>query len=184
MKLISLNTWGGRYLEDLLRFIKSNSKDSDIFCFQEIYNTSSSVKQYHDIRTNLLDEIKQILPGFSVFYTDEFRGFDSCPDPVDFDLTLGEAMFIRNDLKIINKGELPVYGNRTEKLLKKDFSNLPVTMQYIDFIINKKLYTICNFHGTSYPGSKLDTDLRSEQSRKILNFLKGKPGAKIVTGDL
>lgn len=183
MKLVSLNTWSGKYLDNLLKFIQSHSKDTDIFCFQEIYHTTSSVKQYHDIRANLLDEIKQILPEFSVFYTDEFRGFDSCPDPVDFNLTVGEAMFIRNTLKINAQGELPIHGDRNGKLLKKDFSNLPVTLQYINFTINNKFYTVCNFHGTSFPGTKLDTDIRLKQSRTILDFLKSKTGTKIITGD-
>ncbi|MDD5146993.1 MAG: endonuclease/exonuclease/phosphatase family protein [Candidatus Daviesbacteria bacterium] len=184
MKLISLNTWGGKIYQPLVAFIKNYSRDSDIFCFQEIYNTTTSVKQFHNIRANLLEELKQILPDFQVFYTPEFSGYDSNPNPVDFDLTVGEATFIRKDINVHSFEKLPISGDGSEKILKTDFSNFPVALQCINLIIDNKSYIICNIHGTSFPGSKLDTKQRLEQSMKINNFLKRKSGAKILTGDL
>ncbi len=38
MKLITLNTNGGRVFEPLMNFIKTHSSDTDIFCFQEVFN--------------------------------------------------------------------------------------------------------------------------------------------------
>lgn len=183
MKLISLNTWGGKIFEPLMDFIKSQRQSTEIFCFQEIYDTKSDVKDYHQIRANLLRELKKTLPGFKIFYTPEFEGYDSCPESVDFDLTVGEAVFIKDTLQIINQEELLIYGNKLDKVLKKDFSNLPVTLQYISFTVNGKQYIVCNFHGTAFPGTKLDTPFRLKQSTDILAFLKNKVGAKIVIGD-
>ena len=37
MKLITLNTWGGKLLNPLLEFVRKYSQDVDIFCFQEMY---------------------------------------------------------------------------------------------------------------------------------------------------
>lgn len=183
MKLISLNTWGGKFFDPLVKFIKQHSQDTDIFCFQEIYDTWSFVKQFRNIRANLLKELKQTLPDFQVFFTPEFTGYDSNPDPVDFDLSVGEAIFTGKDIKIHSFGELPIYGDKSEKTLKADFSNLPVTLQSVDCAVGKLQFTVCNFHGTAFPGTKSDTRLRLEQSIKILNFLKNKPGAKILAGD-
>lgn len=183
MKLISLNTWGGKLFEPLIKFIKQYSFDIDIFCFQEIYDTASSVKQFHNIRANLLVELKQLLPDFQVFYTLEFSGYDSNPDHVDFDLTVGEAIFIHKDIKIHSFGKLPISGDKSDTVLKTDFSNLPVTLQSIDFVISNEQFTVCNFHGNAFPGTKLDTKLRLEQSKKISDFLKTKQGAKILVGD-
>ncbi len=183
MKLISLNTWGGKYFDHLIKFIKQHSQDTDIFCFQEIYNTTSAVKQYKNIRANLLGELIKILPDFWVFYTTEFSGFDSNSDPVDFDLTVGKATLVKNTIKINTQEELPIYGDKSGKFLDKDFSNLPVTLQYINLSIDGKIFTVCNFHGTSFPGSKLDTKLRLKQSTKIQEFLKSQQGAKILAGD-
>ena len=66
MKLISLNLWGGRIYEPLVKFLKSHSKEVDIFCFQEIYNTTedsmSGEPRAH--RSNLLEDLKQLLPNY------------------------------------------------------------------------------------------------------------------------
>ena len=123
MKLISLNTWGGKMFNPLMDFIRKHSEDTDIFCFQEIYKTSSNFTNYHDIRVNLFSELTKMLPGFQSFYSVEITGFDSCPDLVDFDLAVGKAVFIRKNIKIISKSEILISGNKTENNLKKDFSN-------------------------------------------------------------
>ncbi len=183
MKLISLNTWGGKIYKPLMDFIKQNSQTTDIFCFQEVYNTTSNIKQYRDIRANLLDELITILPDFQSSYSIEIRGFDSIPDPVKFDLTVGKALFIKNNIKVQDKGDILLYGNRSEKLLKNDFSNLPVTLQYINLVIQNEPLLVCNIHGTAFPGSKLDTDLRLEHSKKLSKFLRAQQGIKIVAGD-
>lgn len=183
MKLISLNTWGGKMFDPLMDFIRSHRQSTDIFCFQEIYNTKSNIKQHGDIRANLLDELIKILLNFHVFYTIEFSGYDSNSDPVDFDLTIGKAIFVKNNIQIINQGELLIYEDKSGKILKKDFSNIAITLQCINFQINGKLFTVCNFHGTPAPGTKLDTPLRLKQSTEILNFLQDRPNAKIITGD-
>lgn len=183
MQLISLNTWGGKVFEPLMDFIRQHSKNTDIFCFQEIYNTKSSVTTYHYIRANLLEEIKKILPGFQCFYCVEFTGYDSCPDKADFDLTVGKAIFVKKNVDVSSQSELYIFGDKNERVLKKDFSNLPVSLQYVDIELDGKPLAVGNFHGTAFPGSKLDTPLRFKQSTDILAFLKSKSGAKIITGD-
>lgn len=183
MKLVSLNTWGGKMFDPLMDFVRKHAENTDIFCFQEIYKTSSNFTNYHDVRVNIFFELTKILPNFQTFYTSEFEGFDSCPDRVDFDLTVGEAIFTKKTIQIIDQGDLLIFGDRTEKILKKDFSNLPVSLQYISFSVNNKFFTICSFHGTAFPGSKLDTPIRLKQSSDILNFLQNKSGEKIITGD-
>lgn len=184
MRLISLNTWGGKVYEPLIKFIQKNSADTDIFCFQEIYDNNSGVKQYKDIiRANLLDELKTILNNFQVFYSIELAGFDDNPESVDFDLTVGKAIFVKGDIKINNYGDILLYGDRSEKNLKKDFSNLPVVLQYVQLTLNNKQFIICNIHGISFPSSKLDTKLRLNHSKRIVDFLKDKDGIKILTGD-
>lgn len=183
MKLVSLNTWGGKIYQPMIDFIKQQSKDTDIFCFQEIYDTSSDIKQYKNIRPNLLNELIKILPDFQFFYSIEIRGFDTIPDPVDFHLTMGKAIFTKNNIFVTTTDDILLYGDREERSLKKDFSNLSVTLQSIEFTIQEKEFTVVNIHGTPFPGNKLDTKLRLEHSCKIKRFLNSKPGAKIMVGD-
>ncbi|OGE29329.1 hypothetical protein A2867_03170 [Candidatus Daviesbacteria bacterium RIFCSPHIGHO2_01_FULL_40_11] len=183
MKLISLNTWGGKVYQPLIVFIKQQSRETDIFCFQEVYNTQSSVKHYKDIRANLLGEFMKVLPNFQFFYSMEAAGFDSTPKSVDFHLTFGKTIFIKNHFKVDKAKDILLYGDREEKLLKQDFSNLAVTLQSISFTAKEKAFTIVNIHGTAFPGSKLDTKLRQEHSTEIKNFLNSKRGAKVLVGD-
>ena len=90
MKLISLNTWGGRHFNPICAFIKKHEKDTDIFCFQEIYDTSSKVKQYKNLlRANLLLEIKTILPNFNSYFLPSLLGFDNEGDKGNIDLKFG-----------------------------------------------------------------------------------------------
>lgn len=183
MKLISLNTWGGKIFDPLIEFIKQHSKDTDIFCFQEIYTTTSNVRPYQNIRANLLEELLEILPDFEYFYSLAIRGFDSTPNRVNFDLSVGKTIFIKNNIKVENTYDILLYGDRSEKNLKKDFSNLARTIQTVDFSIGQKQFTVVNIHGTAFPGDKLDTQFRIEHAIKLKEFLKTKSGAKIVTGD-
>ncbi len=183
MKLISLNLWGGKIYQPLVKFVEKNN-NTDVFCFQEVYTTSSTVKGYKNIiRANLLEELVKLLPDFKVFYSPEISGFDDVPDPVNFNLTVGKAVFVKKNLIVNSYDDLLLYGNRSEKNLKKNFSNMAVSLQSVNVTFNDKQYLICNFHGTCYPRSKLDTKLRLEHSKKIIELLKEKTGYKIVVGD-
>jgi len=184
MKIISLNTWGGRYFQELTDYVRRQSVNTDIFCFQEVFHTNSSIKQYKDIiRANLLDELKKILEDYQIFYHVELTRFDSNGDPVNFDLTLGKAIFIRKNINVDKSGCMFLYGNPFERFLEKDFSNAATTLQYLTFNTTDKQFMILNVHGTSFPGNKLDTDLRIEQSKKIKDFMNNNKGAMILTGD-
>lgn len=183
MKLISLNTWCGKFFNPLIEFIKQHSKDVDIFCFQEMQDTNSNVKQYKNIRANLLSEIKNILPEFQVFYFPTINGFNDNADPVDFNSTYGQATFIKNIVKISSKENYFISKKEDHQILKKDFSNLPTPLQYVSFNFNGKIFTVFNFHGTPFPGDKLDTNKRLMETRKVKEIVRSKSGAKILVGD-
>lgn len=183
MKLISLNTWGGKVFEPLMQFIKDNSANCDIFCFQEIFSTTSSFKQFPEYRANLLEEISKILPEFIYFFDPVMKGLDLDANPVDFNLKHGLAVFVKKDILLKNYQAFFLYKDSVARLLKKDFSDIPVNIQLINFTKDSKEFIVCNFHGASYPGSKLDTPQRIEQSQKIKDLLKEKGCTKIIVGD-
>lgn len=184
MKLISLNTWGGKHYQPLIDFIKYHSIDTDIFCLQEIYDTKSEVKDYkREIRANLKEEIQKVLSNFQTFYFPVVYGFDNQPDPVNFDLAAGNAIFVKNSINVEDNHNYFIYKDPNSDLLKKDFSNHPTPLQYISFSQGEKRYYIFNFHGTPYPAPKLDTPQRLEQSEKVKKIMDSKNGAKILAGD-
>lgn len=183
MKLISLNTWRGKFFEPLIDFIKQRSQDTDIFCFQEMQDTKSDIKNYKGIRANLLSEIKLILPKFQMFYFPVIGGFDDKADPVDFDLTFGQAIFFKDSIKVGSKKNFFITKKEDYQNLQKDFSNLPTPLQYVDFNFANKKFIIFNFHGISHPGDKLDTSQRLAEVKKVKKIIDSKKGAKILVGD-
>ncbi len=183
MKLISLNTWGGKIYQPLIGFINQHSKDTDIFCFQEMQDTTSETKQYRNIRTNLLTEFKQILPDFQVFYFPVIRSFDDEANPINFDSTTGSAILVNNSIKVTSQANYIVSQDQPFPKLKEDFSNLPTPLQFINCQINNKQYVIFNFHGRPMPGNKLDSPERLEEAKKVKEIIDQKNEAKILVGD-
>lgn len=183
MKLISLNTLGGKFFDSLSKFIKLHSENTDIFCFQEMFSTRSSFKQFPNYRANLLEEIINLLPNFDYFFAPVLKNLDIEGNPVNFPLEHGLALFVDKTIKVKDYKSYFIYKNRVVSVVKKDFSDIPINIQVFDLIINGDEYTICNFHGASFPGSKLDTPQRIEQSKKIKDILKDRQGNKIITGD-
>lgn len=183
MKLISLNTWGGKIFEPLINFLKDQSSITDVFCLQEIFDTTSAVKQYNGIRANLLDEIKKVLTDFQVFYFKTLIGYDDETNRVVFNLTHGPAIFIKKNIQVNSHQNFFIYRPKSLKQLRPDSSNLATPLQYVSFYVSGKKFLIFNFHGTPFPQPKKDTNKRLEQSNKIKQIMESLQGSKILVGD-
>lgn len=183
MKLISLNTWGGKFFEELIESVNIHSADTDIFCFQEMSDTKSDVKMCKSFRANLLSETKGVLLNFQAFYFPVVSGFDFDANPATYDLTFGQAIFVKNSIKVTSKNNYFISKDKDFQKLKKDFSNLPTPLQCISFSLGNQPFSVFNFHGTSYPGDKLDTDKRLSEAKKVKGIMESKNGAKILVGD-
>lgn len=189
MKLISLNTWGGIAFESLIDFIKDQAQTTDIFCFQEMLTTSSNVKQFKDVRVNLLNELSNILPDFDYLFTTSISDFYIFGvqrveelKKVDFDLKFGQVIFYHKSLSVLDRGFKVIYQADPDNW---DFliSYFSINLQYLKVEINSKNYTFFNFHGAPWPESKLDSPYRIDQSNKIRDFLTSIKGAKVLVGD-
>jgi len=199
MQLISLNTWGGKVFEPLMQFIRDNSEACDIFCFQEVYDTSSEVKQYipkftktgierisnnqDSIRANLLDELNKVLKGFKAFYFPTLKGFDDIPNPVDFDLSYGQAIFVKKSTRVISQNNFFITETNTGDHPGKKFADLSTPLQQVTVESDGKNFNIFNFHGATFPGDKKDTPQRLEEAKKVKEIIDNNNGAKILVGD-
>lgn len=129
MKLISINTWGGRLFEPLIKFIKSQAKTTDIFCFQELYFNPLPHHTVFGIRPDLALQIKEAFPDFSMSerlggtHQDILaylarRGYDVAEraDAMlhDKDIHIGEAIFVKKTLEIIDEGGCQTYVSDDE----------------------------------------------------------------------
>lgn len=181
MKLISLNTFGGTFFEPLMAYIREEASDTDIFCFQEILDTKGDIQESMGARANLFAEISEALPGFNGFFSPVQMNFVPA-GPTDDNIEFGLAIFINKNIPIHSTGNFFLYGQQNA-LLPSDITTLPTEAQYVQFFVDKKMVTVCNVHGTAWPGDKLDSSIRLEQTRKILAFVNNQPGEKIICGD-
>ncbi len=162
MKLITLNTWGGR-LPQIDDFITRHSADTDVFCFQEIYsNGSSEANLSLGERANYFEELQQLLPDFVGFFTEQVPH-------------VGLATFVRKSITI----------DRTDSqtiLSAEDMINYtdPDGIAYYPRIVQTVVLggqhlTILNFHGL--PGKNKDDcperELQMTHLQKILDSLDG-----------
>ncbi len=186
MKLISLNTWGGKIYRPLMGFVKENSSTTDIFCFQEVFNTTSNVRISHERRMNLHDELSKILTNHQGYFSSSLANwviFSRTKNfKTDFNLEFGLSVFIKKNTTINSYGDFFVYGER-DIFNPNDLNTIPRNAQYITFTNSGKKFTVCNLHGIWLKGGKNDAPVRLEQSRKINRFLDKQKGEKILCGD-
>lgn len=180
MKLLSLNTWGGRAYEPLIEYIAQKSKGVDVFCFQEVFSNYEGRLSIHEYRANLLQELEKILPEFQWFFCSNIDRMDMNGE-VDFNLQFGLATFYKKTCQILSKGEVSIVKLPRPKDLNKQ--DTPQNLLFIEINKDGKTYLLVNTHTLAYPGSKRDTPARLEQSQKIIEFLNTKKGAKILCGD-
>mgnify|MGYP001607841615 CR=1 FL=1 len=172
MKLITLNLWGGRIFEPLMVFLKKNSEETDVFCFQEIFNNPPNVKStiQPDAKQNIYTNIEKVL--------EDYTG-NTAPQQ-DNEESL--AIFIKNNLEIKESGETFVYRWKNA-MENNDASTYGVNVQYATLRHENKIYTICNLHGHWTPNFKGDNPARLEQSKNIKLFLDSIKTPKILCGD-
>lgn len=187
MKLISLNTWGGKIYKPLVNFLQQHSNDTDIFCFQEVFKTSSDVKVRYERRMNLFKDVSKILINHQGYYCPTIKDYAIFSRTkvyrTNFSLYFGLAIFVKREIKVDDSGDFFIYGKRYI-FNPNDLNTLPKNAQYLTFTNSGKKFTICNLHGIWRKDGKDDSPSRLEQSRKLNKFLNKQVGEKILCGDL
>lgn len=170
MKLITLNTWAGRLKEPFEQFLHDHKDETDIFCFQEIFNKSDDGEESKpgEINTNIFSEISSILTDFDAHF---------CPVAED---VYGIAIFLKKGLEVVRSGEVLIYQSPTDEQGDHDRK-----MQWIHIKKDRKDVLIMNTHGHWDPSGKGDTPKRLEQSKAITDFIQSIPYVpKILVGDM
>ncbi len=173
MKLISLNTWGGRAGNKiLLDFFRKHNEDIDIFCLQEMWEGGHehAPKWGENIDTNLITNVNNILKNYSVFFRPHYHDF------------YGLAIYIKKSINIEEEGDIFVFKER-ENIFDDFNANHARNLQYITIDTENGIRTIVNFHGLWNGVSKEDTAERFIQADNIIKFLKNTPNLHILCGD-
>jgi endonuclease/exonuclease/phosphatase family metal-dependent hydrolase len=180
MKLLSLNTWGGKLFDPLISYLGEKKKEIDIFCLQEVFSNKEGIEETHEYRANLLQELQKALTEYKFAFFSNINRMDINGD-VDFDLEFGMAIFWKKELEVIKSGQIRIVDfPRPKDLSREDISQ---SLIFIEMLLSGKKLFISSFHGVAYPGSKMDTPTRLEQSKKIIEFLNSTGGEKILCGD-
>ena len=166
MKIVSLNTWGGRVYKPLLEFFKTHS-DVDVFCLQEVYHnavTEVVKKENFEDALNLHTDIQEILTEYQGYFRPHV---DNC---------YGLAIFAKKDLKVEEEGDIMIFNVHDYKKGANHSRNL----QYLKL----KNLTIANVHGLWNGKGKTDTEERLDQSKIIKGFLETTNTPNVLCGDL
>lgn len=181
MKIISLNTWGGRAMHPLMHFFKEHGPNTDIFCLQEMHDTSQKYREtvHPDewVRWDLLEKTKQMLPD----HVSYFARWEDNPD------RMSVATFVRRDIAgagyddpvIHVPAELREHGSAVippRKALRVDVLRGHETP--------RRWLAVVNYHGMWNGDGKGDTPEREEQSRKLATFMEDIKGPKVLMGDM
>jgi len=169
MKLISLNTWGGIVKDELHSFIKEQATDTDIFCFQGIFDNAvnARIDVLGDIDINLYATLTKLLPDHKGYYA---------PSQDDDE---GLAIFVKPNIKLNEVGDVFVHRYRNA-MQNDDGTTIGRNIQFIQFTENDQDYTVINFHGLWNGGGKTDSPDRLSQSQKIREFMDTKAKGKVV----
>ncbi len=182
MKLVSLNIWGGKAHEALFSFIAEHSPSTDIFSFQEVWTSPrADIEESRNTHVHILEELKAFLPDFSAHFFPVQDGMD-LESAVDFELTQGNAIFVRNTLPVSSEGQVFTYGAR-DSSTSDTWEDVPTCFGFVRVPHGAGELTVMNFHGKAVPGDKLDTPERLEQSRRIAAFVAEEKGEVILAGD-
>lgn len=187
MRIISLNTWGGKLIEQLLGFLKAHSKDTDVFCFQEIFHnatpgTPAISEGWH---TQLMSEISKALPDFQPFFDGYQIGTnDNVPEDIPVgSVEFGNAVFVRKGISVIEHEAFMIHRDRNAYLDIGD--TMPRNIQLLKLQNGETTLTIANMHGLWETGvGKGDTDARILQSKRVRFILQDVEGPNILVGDM
>lgn len=177
MKIISLNTWGGRAgRENLLKFFEKY-KDTDIFCLQEIWNGGEHMGGritggviLSNISYRLLTDIGNILTNHKVYFKPHYHDW------------YGLAVFVKKNIKVVDEGDIFVHKEKGWSD-KTDEGNHARNIQWITVEDEVGQSTVINFHGLWNGQGKGDSEDRILQSDNIINFIKDLATPLILMGD-
>ena len=175
MKLITLNTWGGRALYPLMSFLSKYKNQTDIFCLQEVRNSTQEVTDARHPDQNLygplFDKISRELHEFNC-------SFATFPEDLH---KMSLASFWKPSVKITPDSFVVYTPERPQEIGNAVFSAR--RLQHMKIETEKKSLLIAHYHGLWNNGPKTDTPERIEQSQKIKQFLNQYQGSKIICGD-
>ncbi len=181
MKVITLNTWGGRAGgEKLLSFFEWHKDDTDIFCLQEIWSApyehldgslaGGMAIDHEKIMVYAKQEISAAMTDYEVYFH---------PHHLD---SYGLMMLVKKGIKVLSDGDVFVHKYRGYVPVG-DVGRHARNIQYVTIKNQDQPITIINFHGLWNGKGKSDSPDRIIQSDNIVQFSQTLNNPFILCGD-
>lgn len=178
MKVISLNTWGGRGgVQKLLTFFREHA-DVDVFCLQEVWNGGEEMVgkigggvPLLGVDTTLLQNIAETLPQHTYFFRPHFHDF------------YGLALFVKKDLSVLGEQEYGIYKD-AGYVSEDDIGDHARILQAVSLGSDNPV-SIIHTHGLwqRTKTGKQDNPDRILQSERIVEFTENVTTPFILVGD-
>ncbi|WP_407494207.1 endonuclease/exonuclease/phosphatase family protein [Pseudooceanicola sp. MF1-13] len=191
MRVISLNAWGGRLVDNMVAYLAD--AQPDILCLQEVVQTPDSpadLLEYRDDgmqlpqRANVIDDVAKALPGHAITFCPAARGNLWHGDQA-VPTYWGLATFIHPRLTLVGQVQGFVHGT----FGTDGFGDHPRSRTgHVARVWHpdQGFLTVGHMHGLRDMAGKMDTPLRSEQARRFGDMVKAvhQPGdPTVVCGD-
>ncbi len=191
MRIVSLNTWGGRINEPLMEWL--THIDADVYCLQEIFDSphkdfySDAVNEVRAgkplVRANLFEEIVRILPGHRGIMLPACRWeLRDIPEKQNLPCHFGIATFVRKNIPVHEIRSAFVY--REFRSVPQIDAPTPRTALAVRFTDPKtgKAAVVTHMHGLWIPEGKHHTPARSHQAHEFGRLISeiSRPGDKVV----
>lgn len=179
MRIITLNCWGGRVFEPLMRFFERAAMAADVFCLQEVLFGSRPEDNEGQTRDNLFTEIARRLTDFTPYSLHAPPGSLWAGHVLRHHTAIGQATFVRKSLAVQAWEPHDTYP------ATDPFANDPATTMtgHMLTVTLQNGTMIANLHGIWQREGKGDTPLRLSQSRMVESILGRHVGPLILCGD-
>jgi endonuclease/exonuclease/phosphatase family metal-dependent hydrolase len=179
LRIITLNIWGGRQLNDLIGFFRAHAPHTDVFCLQEVLDTdrvfSSAPGCEPAKQGSVYKAIQHALPDFHSAFAQHENAADR----------IAPAMFVRRSLGAGAIQSQLVYDKPTAAThsgidMAKYFR---LKLQHVRIPLAGADVLVANFHGLWHPAGKVDIPERLEISHAVRSALAFHSGPLLICGD-
>lgn len=183
IRIVSLNCWGGRVHEPLLRYIQE--VDADILCLQEMYSAPPNVpsplifiykhkpEESSPTYPALYAELRTVLPDHQAFFYPAAQGYLNDSTNTEYEVRYGIATFVRNNLAVIGEGVDFVYGSYRHEAWGAPPLPLPRNAHCVRLWRHDiaKPLTVAHMHGLWLKTGKSDSPERLSQATALANLV-------------
>jgi endonuclease/exonuclease/phosphatase family metal-dependent hydrolase len=173
MKLVQLNIWQGRFLDQIVAFLER--EQPDILCMQEVYSSKLDTPLLPFFAG--LEHVQKAFPEYHVFFSPTHQ-----MDVMGEAVAMGNAILSKFPLE--NTETIFINGEFHELTVSNSHGTNTRNLQRAEVVIapDKRL-SIVNHHGYWEP-SPIGSEITIQKMQHVADILKETPQPLIFTGDL